>query len=71
MNNWSTDEWQLRKNLHKYAIWKLEHMANFGLGNEKIETLEYKKYSKEIVIHDPWRKKYIDLLVYGEKDSHR
>lgn len=69
MNNWSIDEEQLKKDPRAYAVWKLSQMANFGLGNEKIKMSEYRKYSDEITIADPWRKKYLDLLVYGEKYS--
>ncbi len=69
MNNWSIDEENLKKDPRAYAIWKIEQMVNFGLGKEKILQSEYKKYSKELSIQDPWRKKYIDLLVY-EKDSN-
>lgn len=70
MNNWSINEKELKKNPEKYAIWRIEQMVNFGLGKEKILQSEYKKYSNGVTIHDPWRKRYIDLLVYGEKDSH-
>lgn len=66
MNNWSIDEKPLQKDSRAYAIWKLEQMANFGLGNEKISKTDYQKYADIVTIHDGWRKKYLDLLVYGE-----
>lgn len=69
MNNWSIDEEKLKKSPRAYAIWKVEQLSNFGLRNEKILASEYKEYSKEVVIHDPWRKKFIDLLVYKENDT--
>lgn len=70
MNNWSIDEKKLKKDPHAYTIWKLSQMANFGLGNEKIKTDEYRKYADEVIIEDPWRKKYLNLLVYGEQNSN-
>ena len=66
MNNWSTDEEQLKKDPQAYAIWKIEQMANFGLGGEKMVLSEYRAYADSITIHDMWRKKYLDLLAYGE-----
>ncbi len=68
MNNWSVDEKKLKKNSRAFAIWKIEQMANFGLGDEKIRASDYRAYANTISIHDSWRKKYLDLLVYGEKN---
>lgn len=70
MNNWSIDEEKLKKDPRSYAIWKLSQMANFGLGNEKIKIAEYREFADEVTIDDPWRKKYLELLVYGDKDSY-
>lgn len=46
MYNWSTDTTTLKKSPEKYKIWRLEQLINFGLGNEKIDTNELKKYWK-------------------------
>jgi len=70
MNNWSVDEEKLKKNPQKYAIWRLGQIVNFGLGNERINEADYRRYAEDVVIQDPWRKKYLDLLVYGEKNSN-
>ena len=65
MYNWSTDEKNLKKNSEKYAIWKLEQMVNFGLGKEKLNAKELKKYWNQIVI-DPARRKFLELIIYGK-----
>ncbi len=70
MNNWSIDEENLKKDSQAYAIWKIEQMADFGLGDEKIRASDYRTYADAIVIQDQWRKKYLDLLVYGEKNTN-
>lgn len=66
MKNWSTDENNLKKDPEKYAIWRLEQLVNFGLGTEKLNAKELKKYWSEIVI-DPARRKFLELLLYGKK----
>ena len=55
MYNWSTDTTTLKKNPEKYQIWRLEQLINFGLGTEKLSTLELKKYWNHLKI-DPKRK---------------
>jgi len=37
MKNWSTNTKELRKNKDKFAVWKLEHLINFGLGKKKLK----------------------------------
>lgn len=64
MYNWSTDEKELMKNKEKHAIWKLEQMVNFGLGGEKISEGELKKYWERLTL-DPKRRKFFELLLYG------
>lgn len=66
MNNWSIDEEKLKKDPRAFAIWKIAQLSNFGLGDEKIRASDYRKYADVISIHDTWRKKYLDLLIYGE-----
>ena len=55
MYNWSTDITTLKRNHKKYQIWRLEQLINFGLGNEKLSTMELKKYWEQLNI-DPKRK---------------
>jgi len=63
MKNWSTDTNELKKNPEKYAIWKLEQMANFGLEKaEKINEREMRKYFDKLQL-DPDRKKLFQLLL--------
>jgi hypothetical protein len=60
MYNWSTDTTTLKKNPEKYAIWRLEQLINFGLNDEKIDTVELKKYWPFLSL-DPKRKKVLEL----------
>ena len=62
MYNWSTNEEELLKDPEKYAIWKLEQMVNFGLGGEKIDKNELKKYWLKINI-DSSKRKFLELLL--------
>lgn len=64
MYNWSTDTTQLQKDPEKYAIWKLEQLVNFGLGDEKIGELDLRKYWDRIEI-DPARRSFLNLLLHG------
>ena len=65
MQNWSTDEKNLKKNPEKYAIWKLEQMVNFGLNGKKLDMKELRKYWDKIVI-DPARRKFLELFIHGK-----
>lgn len=62
MYNWSVDEKKLSKDPEKYAIWKLEQMVNFGLGENKLNYNELKKYWNKIQI-DPARKRFLELIL--------
>lgn len=64
MYNWSTDTAQLQKDPEKYAIWKLEQLVNFGLGEEKIGESDLRKYWDRIEI-DPARRSFLNLLLHG------
>ena len=64
MYNWSTDNQELKKDKKKYAIWKIEQMVNFGLGDEKLNEKDLKKYFLKINI-DPPRRKFLHLILYG------
>ena len=60
MYNWSTDTTTLKKNPKKYAIWRLEQLINFGLGNEKLNVLDLKKYWDKLIL-DPKRKRVLSF----------
>jgi len=62
MKNWSTDTSELQKNMEKFSIWRLEQLINFGLGEEKIDRDELKKYWDVINI-DPFKRKFLSLFV--------
>lgn len=62
MQNWSTNEKALKKHPKKHAIWRLEQLINFGLGGQRLEKREVRKYWKELKI-DPSRRAYLKLLL--------
>jgi len=62
MKNWSTDVSKLQKNTEKFSIWRLEQLINFGLGEEKIDRDELKKYW-DVVNIDPFKRKFLSLFV--------
>lgn len=62
MYNWSTNERALKKNPKKYIIWRLEQLINFGLGDEKLDKSDVKKYWSQIKI-DPSRRAFLSLLL--------
>jgi len=64
MKNWSVDEEKLKKYPEKYAIWRLESLINFGLGDEKIKISELKKYWNKLNI-DPAKRKFLTTLING------
>lgn len=62
MKNWSTDVSELKKDAEKFSTWRLEQLINFGLGKEKIDLIELRRYWNEIKI-DPFKKKFLALFV--------
>lgn len=62
MYNWSTDTTELKKDANTYAIWKLEQMVNFGLSDEKLDTILLKKYF-DILLLDSSRKAFLSFLL--------
>lgn len=62
MYNWSVNEKELSKDPEKYAIWKLEQMANFGLGGDKFNRAELERYWDKLNL-DPARKKFLELIL--------
>ena len=44
MRNWSTDTSELQKDTEKFSAWRLEQLINFGLGKERIDIDELRKY---------------------------
>ena len=68
MYNWSTDEKELKNDKEQYTLWRLEQLINYGLGNEKLNEGELKKYWDRLII-DPYRRNFLALLLYG-KHTH-
>ena len=66
MKNWSTDVQELKKDKDKYAIWRLEQLINFGLGQEKLKATELKKYWPLLKI-DPLKKRYLTSLLWPKQ----
>jgi hypothetical protein len=62
MKNWSTDTKELEKDKTTFTIWKLEQLINFGLGEEKLDLIELKKYWNVLDI-DPFKKRFLALFV--------
>lgn len=62
MKNWSTNIVELKKNKEKFLPWQLEQLINFGLGNEKININELRKYW-DVLQLDPYKRKFLSLFV--------
>lgn len=62
MKNWSTDVKKLSKDKDKFVIWKLEQLVNFGLGKERINADELKKYWNIIDI-EPFKRRFLSSFV--------
>lgn len=63
--NWSVDIKKLQKDTKLYHVWKLEQLINFGLGGEKINSKFLKKYWSKLSL-DPYRKQFMQLLLWGK-----
>lgn len=66
MYNWSVDTKELKKDKKQYIIWRLEQLINFGLGEEKINQSELKKYWNLLNL-DPSKKRYLSFLLWPQK----
>jgi hypothetical protein len=62
MKNWSTDTSELQKDTEKLSIWRLEQLINFGLGEERINYDELRKYWDVLNI-DPSKRKFLSLFI--------
>ena len=62
MKNWSTDTSELQKDKEKFSAWRLEQLINFGLGKEKLDLGELRKYWDTLDI-DPYKRKFLSLFV--------
>ena len=62
MYNWSTNIKYLKKYPKKFKIWRLEQLINYGLGKEKIDKKELKKYFKYLKI-DPQKREYLTTFL--------
>ena len=66
MYNWSVDTTELKKDKKQYAVWRLEQMVNFGLGGEKLNRGELKKYWPLLNL-DEKRKKFLFMLLWPKQ----
>jgi len=67
MYNWSVDEKQFKKqDPEGYKIWRLEQLINFGLGREKLDKEELKKYWPFLYL-DPDKKRFLSFLLWPNK----
>ncbi len=64
MYNWSVDTKRLKKNSEEYIVWKLEQTINFGLGKDRLDARQLKKYFGRLNI-DPDKKEYLNFILYG------
>ena len=63
MYNWSVDIKKMRKdNPDAYKIWRLEQLINYGLGKDKINRRELKKYWGKLKL-DPSKKAFFEILL--------
>lgn len=68
MRNWGVDIEELKKHKKEYAIWRLEQMVNFGIGQDKLNKSQLKKYWPFLHL-DPKKKKFISMLLWPAKQS--
>lgn len=60
--HWSVDETELKKDPEAHAIWRLEQRINYGVGEQKLNKAELKKYWDKIDI-DPFKRKALALAL--------
>ncbi len=67
MHNWSVDIERFKKeDPEGFKVWKLEQLINYGLNDEKIDKELLMKYWDKIYIEDPFRKEFLELLLWGK-----
>jgi hypothetical protein len=71
MINWSTDEKKFKEeNPQEYKIWEITQLINYGLGGEKLSSIEVKKSWNEIKNKiDTPTKQYLQFLLWGKLPS--
>lgn len=63
MYNWSVDVKKMKeKEPEKYKIWRLEQLINYGLGGEKLNKKELKKYWPKLNL-DPSKKAFLEMFL--------
>lgn len=68
MYNWSIVEEEIKKDPEKYNTWRLEQLINFGLGGEKINKDQLRKYFSRLQI-DPARRRFLQILLDERSNS--
>ncbi|MBI3366585.1 hypothetical protein HY041_03085 [Candidatus Roizmanbacteria bacterium] len=68
MFNWSVDTKRLRKDAAKYTLWRLEQSINYGLGKDKLNYKEIRKYFNRLDI-DADKRVFLSFILYGKKPT--
>lgn len=68
MYNWSVNTKRLKKNPEKFIVWRLEQSINYGLGDDKLNLKEIKKYLNKLNINSD-KRTYLNFLLYGKKPA--
>jgi len=68
MYNWSVNTKRLKKNPEKFIVWKLEQSINYGLGDNKLNLKEIKKYLNKLDI-DLGKRTFLNFVLYGKKPA--
>ena len=67
MYNWSVDEKKFKKeDLEGYRVWRLEQMINYGLGKERLDAKEVRKYWRRLFM-DELTRRYLQILLWPKK----
>lgn len=66
MHNWDYNLKNVDQKDPNFIRWKLERLINFGLGKEKLQQDEVKKYWRQLKI-DPIKRNYLKDLLWPKK----
>ena len=70
MYNWSVDETKFKtEDPEGYQIWRLEQLINYGLGKDKLNSDNLKKYWGQLNI-DPLSREYLEFLLWPTKSKY-
>lgn len=66
MYNWSTNISRLKKDPSAFKKWRLEQLISFGLGGEKINKKELRKYFSSLDI-DQRKRDFLKFLLWPSR----